>query len=271
VVTDKIYKGNATAALSIAYVRPGDRLCAVSACIQLKAGDFDYFFLDIGKQGLELVDPHFGKFRASRRTQSRGQTGLGALKADFVAGLNDPDEDVRLTQVELIGDSGRRTDVEALLRLLPSADALSRATILHALLQLGDYSALMSMREFLEVRSNVPRIERLRFLCLSQINAISDAQAADALMSLAQSPADDVRESAIHALRTIRSATSMPAFIRALDDRVQLVRYDAVLGLAEVEHTWALAPSVDAFKADERKHINAWKSWWQTSGQSSRE
>jgi HEAT repeat protein len=90
-------------------------------------------------------------------------------------------------------------------------------------------------------------------------------------MGLAQSQADDVRESAIHALRTVRSATAIPAFVRALDDRVQFVRYDAVLGLAEVEHNWALAPSVDAFKADEQKYITAWKSWWQTNGQSPQE
>jgi HEAT repeat protein len=267
VVTDKIYKGNAAAAVRIAYVRPDDPLCAVSTCIHLNVGDFDYFFLDVGKQGFELNDPHFGQFRASRLTESRGQTGLDALKSDFVAGLNDPDEAVRLTQVELIGDSGRKTDAEQLLRLLPSADALSRATVFYSLLQLGDYSALTSMRDFLEVRSNVPAIERLRFLSLSQINAISDSEAEDALIGLAQSPADDVRESAIHALRTIQSAKAIPVFIRALDDRVQLVRYDAVLGLAEIEHNWTLAPAVDAFKADERKYIGAWKSWWQTSGQ----
>jgi len=265
VVPDKVYKGNPAAAVRIAYVRPDDRLCAVSACIQLKVGDFDYFFLDVGEQGFELNDPHFGKFRASRRTESRGQTGLDALKSDFVAGLDDPDEAVRLAQVELIGDSARKTDAEQLLRLLPAADALSRATILYSLLQLGDYSTLTSMRDFLEVPSNVPAIERLRFLSLSQINAISDAKAVDALIGLTQSSADDVRESAIHALRTIQSPKAIPVFIRALDDRVQFVRYDAVLGLAEIEHNWALAPAVDAFEADERKYTAAWKSWWQTS------
>jgi hypothetical protein len=267
VQTDKIYKGNAAATVRMAYIRPDDRLCAVSACIQLKVGDFDYLFLEVGKKGLELNDPRFGSFRASRRTESHGRTGLDALKDDFVAGLSDPDEAVRLTQVALIGDSGRKTDAEQLLRLLPRADALSRATITYSLLRIGDSSALTSMREFLEVRSNVPAIERLRFLSLSQINATSDPEAEDALIGLAQSPVDDVRESAIHALRTIQSAKAIPVFIRALDDRVQLVRYDAVLGLAEIEHNWALAPAVDAFKADEPRYIGAWKSWWQTSGQ----
>jgi hypothetical protein len=222
VASDRIYKGNASTTVTIAYVRPDDRLCEVSACIQLEAGDFDYFFLDLSKKGLELSDPKFGKFRASRSTESLGQSGLDALKSDFVTGLKDPDETVGLTQIELIGDSGRKTDADQLLRLLPTADTLSRATILRSLLQLGDYSTLTSMRNFLEARSHVPAIERLRFLCLSQINAISDPKALDPVIDLAQSPTDDVREAAIHALRTISSVKAIPVFIRALDDRVQL-------------------------------------------------
>jgi hypothetical protein len=158
VASDRIYKGNASTTVTIAYVRPDDRLCEVSACIQLEAGDFDYFFLDLSKKGLELSDPKFGKFRASPSTESLGQSGLDALKSDFVTGLKDPDETVGLTQIELIGDSGRKTDADQLLRLLPTADTLSRATILRSLLQLGDYSTLTSMRNFLEARSHVPVI-----------------------------------------------------------------------------------------------------------------
>jgi HEAT repeats len=266
VVVDKVYKGDASKAITIAYSRPDDRICEVSICIQLRAGDFDYFFLDVGKQGLELNDSRFGKFRASRRTESRGQMGIDALKSDFVAGLGDPDEAIRLAQVELVGDSGRKKDTEQLLRLLPTADELGRATIFHSILQLGDYSVIPSMRKFLDVHSSVPAIERLRFLSLSQINALSDSEAADVLIGLSQSPVDDVRESAIHALRTIESPKAIPVFIRALDDRVQLIRYDAVLGLAQIEHNWALAPAVDEFEANEQRYVLAWKSWWQTRG-----
>ncbi len=267
VVTDRIYKGTASATVTITYIRPDDRLCAVSPCIELKVGDHNYFFLNMGKQGLELDDPKSGKFRAPRRTEFRDQTGLDALKNDFVVGLNDPDDAVRLTQIELVGASGRKTDAEQLLRILPTGDALTNATIYHSLLQLGDYSTLTSMRTFLEARSNVPAIERLRFLCLSQVNAITDPAAVDVLIDLAQSPSDDVRESAIHALRSIKAAKAIPVFIRALDDRVQVVRYDAVIALAELEHNWTLAPSFDAFRENEGKYIVAWKLWRQTSRQ----
>ena len=247
-------------------VIPEDRICAVSTCNRLDVGEFDYFFLVGREPAYELRDAYFGRFRASRLTESRERVGLDELKRDFVSGLEDPDENVRLMQAELIGSSGRKVDAEYLKRLLASSDNLTRATIHYALLRLGDYSTLASIRGFLEATSNVPAVERLRFLCLSQINVIRDAAAVDALVEFAKSPADDVREAAIHALRTIGSARTVSLFVQALDDKVQMIRYDAVLALAEIERNWSLAPSVDAFQADEKKYIAAWKSWWATEG-----
>lgn len=266
VATDKIYKGPAASIISVEYTRPEDRICAVSTCNRLDVGEFDYFFLVGREPAYELRDAYFGRFRASRLTESRERVGLDELKRDFVSGLEDPDENVRLMQAELIGSSGRKVDAEYLKRLLASSDNLTRATIHYALLRLGDYSTLASIRGFLEAPSNVPAVERLRFLCLSQINVIRDAAAVDALVEFAKSPADDVREAAIHALRTIGSARTVSLFVQALDDKVQMIRYDAVLALAEIERNWSLAPSVDAFQADEKKYIAAWKSWWATEG-----
>lgn len=266
VVTDKTYKGPAASIVTVEYVRPEDRVCAVSACVRLAVGEFDYFFLAGGKPLVELRDPYFGKFRASRLTASRDRVGLDELKRDFVSGLEDPDEGVRLTQAELVGSSGRKVDAEYLKRLLPSGDTLTHATVYYALLRLGDYSALAAMRGFLEVPSNMPAVERLRFLCLSEINVIRDASAVDALIQFAKSPADDVREVSIHALRTLGSARTVPLFVDALDDKVQMIRYDAVLALAGIEQNWSLAPAVDTFQADEKKYTGAWKSWWATEG-----
>lgn len=266
VAADKVYKGLATSVVSVEYVRPEERLCAVSTCIGLEVGEFDYFFLSGSGGGYELRDPYFGKFRASHRTESRESAGVEGLKRDFVSGLQDPDEHVRLMQVELVGSSGRKADAEHLKRQLASSDDLTRATIYYALLRLGDYSTLAAMRGFLEVPSRAPAVAWPRGLCLAEINAISDAAAVDSLVELAKSPADDVREAAIHALRTIRSARTVPLFVHALDDHVQMVRYNAVLALAEIEQNWQLAPAVDTFRANETKYISAWKLWWEREG-----
>lgn len=62
------------------------------------------------------------------------------------------------------------------------------------------------------------------------------------------------------------SSDAVPVFIRVLDDRVETIRYDAVLGLAGAEQNWDLAPSFDAFAKNESMYIAAWKAWWSKSG-----
>jgi hypothetical protein len=265
VAVDKVYKGRAASTIRVEYVRPSEHQCAVSTCIGLVVGEFDYFFLAGSEANYELRDPYFGTFRASRLTDSGHKVGIEGLKQDFVSGLEDHNERVRLTQVELVGAAGRKHDADRLKRLL-AKDILTCAAAYHALLRLGDYSTLASMRGFLETRSKVPAVERQRFLSLSLINTIRDSAAVDSLLQLAKSSTDDLREVAIHALRTIGSTKAVPVFAHALDDNVQMIRYDSVLALAEIEQNWPLAPSTNVFQADEAKYISAWKLWWETSG-----
>jgi len=266
VLPDKVYKGLLASRANIRYVRPEEQLCFVSTCPRVTIGEFDYFFLKGPSNALVLTDPYFGKLQASRLTTNREGAGVEGLKDDILSGLADPDRGTRLIQIELVGSSGQKAYAGALRDILPDADDITRATVYYALLRLHDYGPVASMRSFLELSSRVTAIEKLRLLCLSQINAIDDPSAAHALGVLAKSPADEVREPAIHSLRTIASTASVPIFVEALDDRVQMIRYDAVLALAEVEKNWSLAPSVDSFQADEQKYISAWKAWWETEG-----
>jgi hypothetical protein len=158
--------------------------------------------------------------------------------------------------------------------MLTTGDDLTRAGSYYALLRLGDYSTLAQMQSFLEQSQREPALQRLRFLSLSMINAIdgSNLNATDRentirqLLKLAKSSTDDLRECAIHALRTMAPPEAVPVFVYALDDRVQSIRYDAVLALASIQKKWELAPSIDTFQANESKYISAWKLWWQSEG-----
>jgi hypothetical protein len=80
---------------------------------------------------------------------------------------------------------------------------------------------------------------------------------------------DDVRlhQAAMQALRAMRSKSSVPYLIEALDDKDRLVRYLSVMGLAETlgrGEGWA--PSVDVFGQDEQAYLTRWKNWWNDEG-----
>ncbi len=68
-----------------------------------------------------------------------------------------------------------------------------------------------------------------------------------------------MRRAAAHALREIRTDAAKGPLSAALNDSDQMVRYDAVLGLSEINGDFSHAPSVDLFKREERKYLSYWR------------
>ena len=99
---------------------------------------------------------------------------------------------------------------------------------------------------------------------------LRNSKAVPALVEIASAPNVRIRQSAVHALRNIRSRDAVAALARALDDPDVLVRYHGAMGLAwqtdRMNPKWTLA--FRPFSADPKPLVAKWKRWWESTGES---
>jgi hypothetical protein len=271
ILVDRQYKGEGTAkTVKIIYNRPDDPACFVSQCESHFVGDDRLFLLVKRDDGYRLLDQFSGQFAISMLKAPHYRPGLPGLESDLIAGLHETDEGRLLTNIELIGGMEGIGSTSPLTELLKSNnDPDVQAATYLALLRLHNYRRLRESLAFAEENSKMPLALSFKGQICDWAAEIRDPTTVSTLVDFANSRSDRVREPAVHALREMASPQAVPVFIKKLDDPVQLIRYDAVLGLATVEKNWGLAPSGDAFAADETKYISAWKSWWARSGRTS--
>jgi hypothetical protein len=71
------------------------------------------------------------------------------------------------------------------------------------------------------------------------------------------------------ALRQLHDPRAIPDLVAALDNPEQAVRYQAVMGLAELVPDVDAGPSWPRFQQNEAEYLQRWKRWWQTQSGSS--
>jgi HEAT repeats len=104
--------------------------------------------------------------------------------------------------------------------------------------------------------------------CPSRTTIPFDRSLSPLLDSLLSSQNLDLRRAAAHALRGICDPSSARVLARALDNSDRDVQYDAMMGLAALEHfpTYRPAPARSLFNESPAKYLDAWKNWWTTTG-----
>lgn len=266
---DHVFKGELAVneTVYINFDRPTGTYCNVAPCISFAVDEYDLFFLTERNHSFELLDRYFGKFPVSMISAAAPVKGLAGLESDLAAGLSDSNERRLLTNIELLGAMQKIASTNPLKRLMNSPEPVIKAAALAALLHLHDYQYLSEARASMETTASDATLPMLQDRISLYVEDIRDPTTIPVLIYLAGSHSDLLRQAAIHALRETPSTQVVPLFVAALDDPVQLIRYDAVLGLATLEKNWDLAPSVDTFKHSESKYITAWKVWWAESGQ----
>ena len=268
IALDGLYKGRVgSPAVKVLYSRPTGNICSVSKCTTMAVGQYGLFFLDDLGNGYYSCDRFSGRLPISRLKSLDHRPGLLGLQSDLLAGLQEQDDTILMTNMELLGGLKDSKAAPPLLEWLArNSNRPARVAAYVALLQLQNYSKIEEMLAFEENFSGgTPSELRLADELINQVSAVRDPTLVPALIAFSNSRSDRVRESVVHALREIASPDAVPVFAAALNDRVQLVRYDAVLGLATVEKRWDFAPSVDTFMASESKYVDFWRSWWLAS------
>jgi len=269
VFVDRVFKGELVQneTVYIDFDRPKGTYCNVAPCISFDVDEYDLFFLTKRNHGYALLGRYFGKFPVSRINDRALATGMIGLESNLVAGLSESDQKRLLTNIELLGAMQKISSTNPLQLLMNSQQPVIKAAALVALLRLGDYQYLSESRALMETPAEDTTLSILQDRISLYVEEVRDAKTIPDLIYLAGSRSDWLRQAAIHALREMSTTQAIPVFIAALDDPVQLIRYDAVLGLATLERNWDLAPSVETFGRSESKYISAWKAWWAENGQ----
>ncbi len=105
-------------------------------------------------------------------------------------------------------------------------------------------------------------MEAVRSLVIWKVAQVRDPRARTELARLLAAPRVELARSAARALRELRDPHTAADLAEALDHLDQEVRYQALMGLAELYPGMGPAPSLERFRAGESKYRDHWRAWW---------
>ena len=93
------------------------------------------------------------------------------------------------------------------------------------------------------------------------IRAVNDPALATDLSRLLEAPDTTTRRAATYALRQMRTSAASKSLSKALNDSDREVRYQAVIGLAEITSDYQWGPALEIYLKDENLYLKHWKDW----------
>ncbi len=228
------------------------------------AGQFGIFFLRRRSGSYEVTSPYYPFLVAGPRQPTDTGNVLENVIAEFanVIKLNMP-RPARIEAVDVLRQVSSKTATEALRHAVADPDLSVRMRAHAALLWRNEISA---MNEAVDLLLSPPHgAEQYLVASLAaSIEGVSDQDAIVFLKRLRSSRQPYVRRATAAALRRTGAAGAIQPLLLLLSDSDQQVRYQAVLGLAEItgQHDWA--PAIDLFQRDEQPYLEHWKLWGKT-------
>jgi len=117
------------------------------------------FFLKPRSGAYAVVDRWFGALPVSRKREKvpAGSDEMYVLEQDLKAGLQDPNQELVLDSIQMLGNMKHIRSTSDLTRLPGNSDLLVKTYVWQALLRLKDCSVLPAVSEFFESQPEVPR------------------------------------------------------------------------------------------------------------------
>jgi hypothetical protein len=265
IIVDRTYKGDAQqTSVRASFDQPADpNYCSVNPCLRLHEGDYRLFFLKRIDTSLWIsAEDSPISVPSVKEAGSRSSSPVASLVADMLVGATSPSRDDRVAALQILCDLRAPTEPTRLSALLPASDAEERGWILLTLLRSGRNEILPSVAAYLDVSSTDPRVRSVQAVLLGQLSSLRDRKAARLLERMSESRNQDVRARSVEALRNIADPESLPILIRRLDDSIQAIRYDALMGIGDIAARDDLRPSFEAFRKNELPYLAAAREWW---------
>lgn len=140
-------------------------------------------------------------------------------------------------------------------------DSVVKTHSISALLDRDDIGAL-EMAESILLHPPANTEQYLLDNVAAALYGIKSPRAIPVLQRLLRATEASTRVNAVAALRHMRAQEAVEALVIALDDNNRDVRYEAVMGLAELSSDpGPLLPAQDTFAENEQHYLNHWKEW----------
>jgi len=226
---------------------------------------FGMFFLKTEKGKYAVLDPYYPFVIAPRQHHALVGADTDRVVGEIVYILADrtSSEEDRRKAVYVLDGAHVASATEALRLATHDADTVVRLQALAALLKRNDISQLNIAEDIL--LRQPPNIEQyLKSNLAAALGGIKDSRAIPVLTHLLAASEVRVRRRAAAALRQMGGTDSIPALVIALNDSDAGVRYEGVVGLAEITSQYEWAPSVEVFQKDEQRYLTHWREWART-------
>ena len=218
-----------------------------------------------------LADPYWSKWKAALQTlPAPAASGMPQLERDLLANLTPGgDPNSVMTNLRILKALDKPSDAAlTLVRSLfadPSLEVALEA--LSIAVKSGRAEDLRALAGFLEQRKPTLSPDILAQHDFSALMNPREAGAYLALESLGDLPYAELRDQAREGIRHLRNPRAVPWLIGHLDDSDPLLRYLAVISLAEITGRGGEnGPGMGQFNKNPSKYTDAWKQWWADGG-----
>jgi HEAT repeat protein len=223
------------------------------------------FFLRNENGTYEVLDPYYPFVIAPRQAHTSGEADLDRVVGEVAYILIDraSSNEERRKAVYVLDGARTESASQALRVATHDADTVVRLQALAALLKRNDISQLNVAKNIL--LRDPPNIDLyLKGNLAAAIEGIKDSRAIPTLADLLGASEVRVRQRAAAALRHMGAVAAIEPLIIALKDTDRQVRYEAVIGLAEITAQYEWAPSIEVFQKGEQRYLSHWRAWART-------
>jgi hypothetical protein len=259
----RVLKGSAEGELIFSFVRTNN---VDSGLVVVDKGEFGMFFFRDSDDGLRFASPYRAKIIAGHEECVTAGEPLDRVAGELACVVQSPTSAVfdRISAMEALAALPAPSGTEVLrraarelpspLNLMAALDLVARNDI--SVLPLVEEGARTSPILVVSDRGSTTQLHWGRALA-----GIKDPAAIPSLARLLTVDDSEIRQGAVEGLRNTGSEAALEPLSKALYDSNFWVRWNAVMGMAEIAHRKEWYPFYDAFKDDEQLYLDYWKAW----------
>jgi len=228
------------------------------------AAQFAMFFLrQTGLQEYVVLNPYYPSIVALPNGPVNEGSELDKVVGQLVHVLRAPlaSQNERLDAIDALDTINTPNSTAALQRTFHSQDLTLKLLAGAALLRRNETSPLNVVATTLLQDPTSVSESILANLSFAIETGVKDPRAIPELSRLLSAREVRVRRAAAAGLRHTGAMDAISALGQALKDSDHDVRYEAVIGLAEITGQYEWGPSIDLFRREERHYIVHWQEW----------
>ena len=265
---DRFYRGNPAGNAAIHFSFGGIEGINGHDCFDFRPGQLWLFFAMERNGMTELLDDCTGALGISQRLGSKlsRPDWKAQMEADFIAGLEDTDQQSRVFSLQRLGGLHLASSRPALREALKEREGPEADWAVYALLRTGDYTALPKVNAALATGD-----PSLVSVIDYELRNVKDPSAVPALLDIAKNAPNDYSrlEAMISLVWILRDPRVVPVLGAALSSSNEQIRYMALEGLETIAKSSACKRPPGLGKNGDRAIERAVASctvWWEREG-----